>query len=354
MNKLKILVTGNMGYIGPAVISKLKKSYPDCELIGLDLGFFAHCLTGAEVFPEICLKQQIFADVRNVTTDILTKIIGEVYAVIHLAAISNDPIGNFFEKATDEINNHSSIRLAKIVKELGAKRFIFASSCSVYGSAEGIPKEETHELNPLTPYARSKIAAETGLAELADEDFVITCLRFGTACGMSNRLRLDLVVNDFVAAAISSKEILILSDGSPWRPLIHINDMARAIDWAINRDSNNGGTFLTLNTGSDEWNYQVIDLAECIAKHIPNVKISVNKDALPDKRSYQVSFSKFSKLAPNHQPQIDLSETVCDIKDGLELFDFKDADFRNSNLIRLKVLRDLCKINRLNANLEWV
>ncbi len=351
---VKILVTGNMGYIGPSVVNRLRNSHPDAELIGLDLGFFAHCLTGATKLPESCLNRQIFADVRSITAEALAEAVGDVYAVIHLAAISNDPMGNTFEQVTHDINCQSSIRLAILAREIGARRFIFASSCSVYGFAEGGPRKEEHELNPLTTYARSKIGAEKGLADLAGDDFVVTCLRFATACGMSERLRLDLVVNDFVASAVASNKIEILSDGTPWRPLIHIKDMARAMDWGVSRDASNGGAFLAINTGSDEWNYQVKDLAEGVAKVIPGLQISINENAAPDKRSYQVDFAKFRELAPRYQPQVDLSEAVRGLKDGLSLMKFSNADFRNSDFMRLKVLADLRERNQLNEKLEWV
>ena len=166
---MKILITGNMGYIGPSVVDQLYSSYKDAELVGLDSGFFAHCLTGALTLPEVRLHKQIFCDVRHVTADVLE----DVYAVIHLAGISNDPIGNTFSQVTDEINCLSSIRLAKLSKESGVKRFVFASSCSVYGAAEGGPRKEEDELNPLTAYAKSKIGAEKGIASMAEDDFVV-------------------------------------------------------------------------------------------------------------------------------------------------------------------------------------
>ena len=347
---MKILITGNMGYVGPSVVSQLRTSYPDAILIGLDMGFFAHCLTHVKLLPETYLNQQIFADVRNVTAEMLK----DVYAVVHLAGISNDPMGNAFEEVTNEINCQASIQLAQFAKEVGAQRFIFASSCSVYGFADDTPRKENDKLNPLTAYARSKIGAEKGLAGLANDNFVVTCLRFATACGMSSRLRLDLVVNDFVAIAIASNKIEMLSDGTPWRPLIHVEDMARAIDWGVSRGVDNGGSFLAVNAGSDEWNYQVKELAACVAKVIPGVKMSINQDAAPDKRSYKVDFAKFRGLAPKYQPQIDLENTVRGLKEGLEAMNFKNSDFRNSEFMRLKVLTGFLERNQIDKNLKWV
>jgi len=346
---MKILITGNMGYIGPCLVEQLRQSYPDATIVGYDLGYFAHCLTGAPVLPETRLDTQYFTDVRNISREDLDG----VYAVVHLAAISNDPMGNTYENITAGINHKASVRLAELSKECGVKKFIFASSCSMYGYAEGGPRKEDDELNPLTAYARSKVGTEKDIKHLASDDFVITSLRFATACGMSERLRLDLVVNDFVAGAITSKEITILSDGTPWRPLIHIKDMARAMDWGISREASNGGQFLAVNTGSDEWNYQVKELAEAVGKVIPGTKISVNQDAPPDKRSYKVDFALFRELAPDYQPQVDLITTIKGLKEGLEAMNFSESNFRNSHFMRLKVLTHLRDNGLLNEEFNW-
>ena len=275
-------------------------------------------------------------------------------AIVHLAAISNDPIGNKFEEVTLDINYHASVELARRAKEAGVKSFTFASSCSMYGAAEDSARTEKSPLNPLTAYAESKVLTERGLEPLAGGRFKATSLRFSTACGWSERLRLDLVLNDFVAGAVASKRITILSDGTPWRPLINVKDMARAIDWAISRDVSNGGEFLAVNVGSDEWNYQVKDLAQAVAKVIPGVDVSINKDAQPDKRSYRVNFDLFKKLAPEHQPKFDLIASIKELKDGLEAMEFKDGDFRNSKYMRLNILTQLRDKGLLNQNLEWV
>ncbi len=346
---MKILITGNMGYIGPCVVQRLRASYPDAKLIGLDMGYFANCLTNTEILPECRVDLQYFSDVRHLSNDMLQGIDG----IVHLAAISNDPMGNTFEEVTLEINYRATIELAKKAKEAGVKTFVYASSCSMYGSAEDGPRSEKSPLNPLTAYARSKVLSEKDLEKLAGKKFKVTSLRFSTACGMSERLRLDLVLNDFVAGAVASKKITILSDGTPWRPLINIKDMARAIDWAISRNFTDGGEFLAVNVGSDEWNYQVKDLAEAVAKVIPDVDISINKNAQPDKRSYRVSFDLFKKLAPDYQPEVDLITTIKELKNGLEAMEFKDKDFRNSKFMRLKVLTHLRNKNLLTEKLEW-
>ncbi len=346
---MKILITGNMGYIGPCLVKHLRKSLPHATLTGLDIGYFANCLTGNGIFPECRVDVQYFGDIRNINPDILRG----VDSIVHLAAISNDPMGNTFEQVTYDINYRASASLAQIAKEAGVRSFVYASSCSMYGYAEDGARRETSPLNPLTAYAKSKVLTEKDLEKLADDDFNVTSLRFSTACGMSDRLRLDLVLNDFVAGAVASGKITILSDGTPWRPLINVKDMARAIEWAIQRDQACGGDFLAVNVGSDGWNYQVKDLAEAVAQVIPGVDISINKDAQPDKRSYKVCFDLFKKLAPEHQPEVGLADTVKELKDGLEGMGFMNENFRDSRLMRLKVLTYLRSRNILNEMLEW-
>ena len=346
---MKILVTGNMGYVGPGVISQLRETYPTAELIGFDTGFFASQLTNSPFLPEVKLSSQIYGDVRNFDRNILNG----VDAVVYLAAISNDPMGNKFEDHTMEINYKSAIRMAQAAKEKGVRSFVYASSCSIYGAADQHAKVETDTLNPLTAYARSKIAAEQDLEKLAGNEFTVTCHRFATACGYSNRLRLDLVVNDFVAGAVASKRIDILSDGTPWRPLINVLDMARAIDWGVARKPEMGGNFLAVNTGTNEWNYQVKELAQVVAEVVEGCKVTVNPDAPPDKRSYNVNFDLFKKLAPDHQPIRDLKSTVKDLYENLILMGFNDPDFRKKNLIRLNVINQLMQNNILDENLKW-
>jgi nucleoside-diphosphate-sugar epimerase len=346
---MKILVTGNMGYVGPVAVRQLRDSYPEATIVGLDIGYFAHCLATETILPECRVDVQYFTDVRQTTREMLEGI----DAIVHLAAISNDPMGNRFEEVTLDVNHRGSVELAKKAKEAGVRAFIYAASCSMYGVAEDSARTEESTLNPLTAYAKSKVFTERDIKPLADQKFKITSLRFSTACGMADRLRLDLVLNDFVAGAVASKNITILSDGTPWRPLINVKDMARAIDWAISRDIDEGGEFLAINIGSDEWNYQVKDLAGSVAKVIDGVDVSLNKDAQPDKRSYRVNFDLFKKLAPNHQPKTDLITSIKDLKDGLEAISFNDKDFRNSKYIRLKILSDLINKGYLTEKLTW-
>lgn len=337
-----------MGYIGPVLAAHLRRTYKDYELQGFDTGFFAHCLIGSGRLPETRMDLQMFGDVRDLDADKLRGF----DAVIQLAAISNDPMGKQFEAATYAINEEATVRLARAAAAAGVKSFVFASSCSIYGIADGPPRTETDPVAPVTAYARSKVASEQALAQI-DGDMVITALRFATACGFSPRLRLDLVLNDFVAAAMAEGRITVLSDGSPWRPLIDVADMSRAIDWAIHRAAGQGGRYLVVNTGASDHNYQVRDLAEAVAGQIPGTEVSINRDAPVDSRSYRVDFGLYERLAPDHQPQMSLSDSIAGLIAGLNSAGFQDGNFRTSDLIRLKTLERHIAAERLTSDLHW-
>jgi nucleoside-diphosphate-sugar epimerase len=346
---MRILITGNMGYVGPVLARYLRDTLKDAELIGFDTAFFGHSLTGAGFLPEALLDRQVFGDIREFPAALLDG----VDAMVHLSAISNDPMGTKFEAVTGEINRDATARIAGLAAERRVKSFVFASSCSMYGYAESGARKESDPTNPLTAYARSKIDSEKALAELDRNGMLVTSLRFATACGMSERLRLDLVLNDFVACAITSGEITVLSDGTPWRPLIDVEDMARAILWAILRKPENGGEFLAVNAGRDESNYQVRDLAEAVARHVPGTTVSINANAPPDKRSYRVDFALLRSLAPAYIPQVSLDQSITRLRDGLVGMGFADKDFRASPYIRLKTLEHHMAAGRLGADLRW-
>lgn len=346
---MRVLILGNMGYVGPAVVRHLRAEHPDAVLHGFDNSYFAHCLTGAKSLPEQLLDEQFFGDVRTIGP----KLFEGYTAVVQLAAVSNDPMGEQFARVTADINRAATLSAAKAAASAGVRNFVFASSCSVYGVADSRPRREDDPLGPVTAYAKSKVGAEEDLARL-QSDMTITCLRFATACGMSDRLRLDLVLNDFVACALARGEITVLSDGSPWRPLIDVADMARAIDWAIQRSPADGGRYLVINTGSNDRNYQVRDLAGAVAEALPGTAVSINSKAPVDSRSYRVDFSLFESIAPNHRPQVTLSQSISRLVAGLRDMGFKDGEFRQSQFMRLHVLRRHIEESRLSENLDWL
>ena len=347
---MRILITGNMGYVGSALVGHLRAKYSDACLLGYDSGFFADCLTGAQTPPEALLDKQYIGDVRELPANLLDG----VNVIIHLAAISNDPMGCRFEPVTDEINFRASAAIAEAAREAGVRSYVFASTCSVYGAANGAMRREGDHVSPLTAYARSKIDTERLLHEMPLRGMAVTCLRFATACGMSPRLRLDLVLNDFVACALASGHIEILSDGTPWRPLIDVNDMARALEWASFRSvEKNGGQFLTINAGSDDCNYRVQELAEAVADAIPGTGSTANMKATPDTRSYKVNFSLFRTLAPEFAPRVKLADSIAGLRDGLVFMGFSDASFRNSQHMRLNALQAHIAAGRLTSELRW-
>ena len=346
---MRILILGNMGYVGSAVVRHLRARHPTAMLDGFDNSYFAHCLTGAKTLPEQLLDEQFFGDVRSLTP---AKLEGYT-AIIYLAAVSNDPMGEQFASVTADINRKSAMSVATAAARIGVRNFVFASSCSVYGIADSTPRRESDPLGPVTAYAKSKVDAEHDLATI-DTDMTITCLRFATACGMSDRLRLDLVLNDFVACALSRGEITVLSDGTPWRPLIDVADMARAMDWAVQRSPSEGGRFLVVNAGSNDRNYQVRDLAQAVAAALPGTTVSINSEAPVDSRSYRVDFSLFESLAGDYRPQVKLSQSISRLIDGMREMEFKDREFRQSKLMRLHVLRGHIQDRRLSESLEWL
>jgi nucleoside-diphosphate-sugar epimerase len=346
---MRILVTGNMGYVGSVLARVLRQEFPQADLIGYDAGWFGHALVGTTLLPEVHLDRQVFGDIRDLPADLLSG----VDAVVQLAAVSNDPMGKEFETVTEEVNQTAALRIAAMAAAAGVRSFVFASSCSMYGFAEGGARRESDPTNPLTAYARSKIGTENGLRQLEGGPMTVTSLRFATACGMSERLRLDLVLNDFVAGALTSGEVSVLSDGTPWRPLIDVEDMCRAIVWAIGRPAGKGGQILSVNAGSSAGNYQVRDLAQAVARHLPGTRVSINTDAPPDKRSYRVDFALFESLAPDALPRVTLDTSIERLIAGLRAHGFADADFRNSPYIRLKMLNRHIVTGRLSRDLRW-
>jgi nucleoside-diphosphate-sugar epimerase len=298
--------------------------------LGFDIGYFDENID-QKFLPELNTIETIFKDIRDIEENDLKG----VEKIVHLAAISNDPMGKLFKDETHHVNFLSTINLAEIGKRVGVKKFIFASSCSMYGSAPGKPRKENDILNPLTDYASSKVNSEVGLKNLATDDFKVICLRFSTACGFSPNLRLDLVLNDFIASSIVNKNITVLSDGSPWRPLIHVKDMAKSIEWALNFEIENN--FEEYNVGSDEWTWQIKDLAKNLGSLLNGIEVSINNDASPDKRSYKVDFSKFKFASDEKIKFEDFESSVEEFIRGTINYNF--LNFRQSHFMRFNYLK---------------
>lgn len=341
---MNILITGNLGYIGTELTTYLKKKNSSFNLIGFDSGFFKNDLTYLKKKNFINVDKQIFKDIRNVNNNDLKNI----DIIIHLAALSNDPIGKKYSRLTKKINLQSSKKIYNLALKSNVKKFIFASSCSVYGLGGSKSKTEKSRLLPLTDYAQSKINFEKFVLK-KKKKIQFTALRYSTACGASSRLRLDLVLNDFVASAVLKNKIELLSKGDAWRPLIDVSDMCRSIDWAINRKKKKN---IVVNVGKNSHNIKILDLAKMVKKHFPKLNIDVNHLAKSDKRSYKVDFSLYKKLAPKHQPIKNLDQTIKELKSQIKKQKIK-KNFRNSNYIRLNKLAILQKEKKINKNLIW-
>ncbi len=340
---MHVLVTGHKGYIGSAMIPLLiKEGY---QIVGLDTDLYKSCTFGNSSTEILEIKK----DIR----DIIYSDLKGFDAVIHLAALSNDPLGNFNPELTYEINYKASVNLARLARQAGVSRFLFSSSCSLYGAAGDKVMDENDKFNPITPYGHAKILVENEVSKLATKDFSPVFLRNTTAYGISPGLRLDVVLNDLVGWATTTKQIYLKSDGTPWRPLVHIEDIAAAFIAALKapRDSIHNQAY---NVGINEDNFQINDLANIVKSTIPDCKITYAEDAGPDKRSYKVDFSKIKSNLSDFKPQwnvklgtIHLYESFKKI--GLSLEEFKGPKYR-----RIDQINHLIKKGLLDHNLRWI
>lgn len=343
---MRLLITGNLGYIGTELTAYLKKKYKKYYIIGYDTGFFKKNLIKSNNYSYSSkVDYQIDKDIRKLNK----KDLNGIDAIIHLAALSNDPIGKKYQRLTKIINLDASKKLFNLASQKNVKKFIFASSCSVYGLGGNKAKLENSSLSPLTDYAKSKIYFEK-YAKKRNNKIEFTSLRYSTACGVSSRIRLDLVLNDFVASALLNNKIELLSKGDAWRPLIDVHDMCRSIDWALQRS---GKKNIIVNVGKNSNNIKIINLAKKVQKYFPKLKLVINKKALSDKRSYKVDFSFFKKIAPRYQPIKTLDQTIIELKKFLKNKNIKKK-FRESNLIRLRKLDNLQKKKQISKNLFWI
>lgn len=339
---MRILVTGDKGYIGTVLVPMLIAEGHD--VVGLDSDLYQRCTFGDNL-PEI---QSICKDLR----DVEAKDVEGFDAVMHLAALSNDPLGNLNPDLTYEINHQASVKLAKLAKEVGVPRFLFSSSCSTYGAAGEQMLTEEADFNPVTPYGYSKVYVEQEVAELANENFSPTFLRNATAYGVSPRLRFDIVLNNLVAWAYSTGKVLIKSDGTPWRPIVHIEDISRAFIAVLNapREAVHNQAF---NVGRNDQNYRIRELAEIVKETVPGCEIEYAQDAGPDKRTYRVDFSKIARELPEFKPQWDARKGAQELYEVYKQCDLKLDEFEGPKYKRIDHIKLLLSDGTLDSSLRW-
>lgn len=338
----KILVTGDRGYIGSTLVPLLlKKKY---GVVGLDSNFFKKNLD----YKNVVAYKKITKDIR----DIEEKDLKDIDAVILLSALSNDPMGEINPNLTGDINFKASLKLAKLAKKAGVSRFLFSSSCSIYGIAKNGVVDEHSEVNPLTAYAKSKIGLENELKKLADDNFCVGLLRNSTVYGYSPKFRNDLVVNNFVTTALAYGEIRVMSDGTPWRPLIDVRDLANTFIAFLEADSKkiNGKI---INIGFNENNFQVKDLLDEVKRQLPHCEVVYTGEHGKDSRSYRVKFDLFQSLFPHVKQEWPLNKSVKDLISHLKAAKFNKKDFESGKYSRISVLKKLIEEGRVDKQLRF-
>ena len=339
----RVLITGHNGYIGSVMAPHFLQS--GLEVVGLDTGYFEQCT----FVPDKATMPTIRKDIR----DLVPSDLKGCDAIVHLAALSNDPIGNLVAGWTEEINCQASIRLAELAKEAGIRRYLFSSSCIMYGMSTASVVTEESPLDPKTEYARSKVIAEQGISKLADDNFSPSFLRNGTIYGVSSRMRFDTVLNDLVGTAVTTKQVKLFSDGKPWRPVIHVADVASAFLTVLQAplaDVHNQA----FNTGANHLNHQVIELAEIVTKTVPGCTLEVLAQPGADQRTYKADFGKFAKVFPKFEWKWDAVKGAQELYETFERIDLTREMFTDKRFTRLKWLRHLLDTKQLNDKLRWI
>jgi nucleoside-diphosphate-sugar epimerase len=341
---MKVLVTGHNGYVGTIMAPMLLAAGHD--VVGIDSNLYLGSTFGNENGSHAIPAQQ--KDIRDIEAADLEGVEG----IIHLAGLSNDPLGDLNPELTFDINYRGSVRLAELARELGVRRFIFSSSCSNYGAGGQDWLDEESDFNPVTPYGRSKVMVEQELAKMAGDAFCVAMLRSGTAYGVSPRLRFDLVLNNLTAWAFTTGCVFLKSDGMAWRPMVHIEDMSRAFLAVLHAPAEqvNNQAF---NVGRSEENYRIRELAEIVAETVPGSRIEYAEGAEPDKRCYRVDSGKIARTLPEFQPQWDARRGAQELYQAYQRVGLAVDEFEGPRYRRVDRIKELLRHGRLDETLRW-